>query len=80
MGKEAPKGAMSSPFTGFSETMGMTGQFGTVNTDQASIEPYSDEEIDGLVEAMAKIGTPKAKNDRNLIVEINGMTLRITKA
>jgi hypothetical protein len=76
MSKNAPKGAMSSPFTGMAEQMGGFDVIGT-----RRVEAFTDAQLDELVPKLAEIGTPIAKLDENraVIAEICGIRVKIIK-
>ncbi len=76
----APKGAMSSPFTGMGDMLGNSGAFDVAGTTQ--IKPFSDEELDVLIPELAKIGVPIGKQAENrcFLVEVAGHKLKIFRA
>jgi len=75
----APKGAMSSPFSGFESQMKASGYFGTCGTE--SIKPFTDEELDVLLPQLAKASRPITKHDDNMffVIEVNGIMLKVFK-
>ena len=74
MGK--PKGAMSAE-----NAYPLTGGFDTVNTDQSGVKqiPFENQEAIKIIEELKKVGTYKFADNNSILLEINGVLLKVYK-
>jgi hypothetical protein len=70
---------MGSPFTGLAGSLGHDSGFSVANTTELQPNPFTDEELQAVMDKLGSIGTLKAKNNNVIIFECNGMLLKVGK-